>query len=58
MYRVMVVNSNMDVPGVVCKKISEGEIIPYDGSNHNWDDAVRLRKEAMEFFPAVIIEVV
>ena len=58
MYRVMVVNSNMDVPRVVCKKISEGEIIPYDGSSHNWDDAVKIRKEAMEFFPAVIIEVV
>ena len=58
MYRVMVVNSNMDVPGVICKKISEGEIIPYDGSSHNWDDAVKIRNEAMEFFPAVIIEVV
>ena len=58
MYRVMVVNSNMDVPGVACKKISEGEIIPYDGNSHNWDDAVKIRKEAMEFFPAVIIEVV
>ena len=58
MYRVMVVNSNMDVPGVVCKKISEGEIIPFDGSSHNWDDAVKIRNEAMKFFPAVIIEVV
>ena len=46
MYRVIVIN------------ISDGEIFPYDGSSHNWDDAVRLRKEAMEFFPAAIIEVV
>ena len=58
MYRVMVVNSNMDYPGVVCKRISEGDLIPYDGNNLKWDDAVRIRKEAMEFFPAVIIEVI
>lgn len=58
MYRVMIVNSNMDTPGVVCKRISEGELIPYDGLIHGWPDACRLRYEAMEFFPAVIIEVV
>lgn len=58
MYRVMIVNSNMDYPGVVCKRISEGDLIPYDGNSLKWDDAVRIRKEAMEFFPAVIIEVI
>lgn len=58
MYRVMIVNSNMDYPGVVCKKISEGDLIPYDSTTHTWDHAVMVRNKALEFFPAVIIEVV
>lgn len=58
MYRVMVVNSNMDMPGVVCKTISDGNLIPWDGRILGWPEACKARYEAMEFFPAVIIEVV
>lgn len=57
MYRVMVVNSNTDLPAIVREKMSEGDLIPYDGISHNWDDAVRIRENAMEFFPAVVIAV-
>ena len=58
MYRVMVVISDCDYPGVICKKISEGDLIPYDSALHTWDHACKVREAAMEFFPAVIIEVV
>lgn len=58
MYRVMVVNSNMDIPGAVSCKVAERDLIPYDGLIHGWPEACKLRYEAMEFFPAVIIEVV
>ena len=58
MYRVMVVNTGDDNMGVVLKRMSQQDLTAYDGNNHNWEDACRLRKEAMEFFPAVIIEVV
>ena len=57
-YRVMVVNSNMDVAGVVCKKIAEGDLIPYDSAVHTWEHACKVREQALKFFPAVIIEVI
>ena len=57
-YRVMVVNTGDDNMGVVLKKMSENDLIHYDGLIHGWPDACRLRYEAMEFYPAVIIEAV
>ena len=58
MYRVMVVNTGDDNMGVVLKKISEHDLIPYDSAVHSWDHACKVRKSAMEYFPAVIIEAV
>ena len=57
-YRVMVVNAHMDAPGNVCKKIAEGDLIPYDSAMHTWEHACKVREQALKFFPAVIIEVV
>ena len=55
MYRVMVVNSNMDEPGAVYSAIDRGDLIPYDSADHTWDHARKVREAALEFFPAVII---
>ena len=55
MYRVMVVNSNMDDPGAVCRAQDRGDLIPYDSADHTWDHARKVREAALEFFPAVII---
>lgn len=57
-YRVMVVNTGDDNMGIVLKKMSENDLIPYDGLIHGWPEACKLRYEAMEFYPAVIIEAV
>lgn len=55
MYRVMVVNSNMDDPGSVSRAIDRGDLIPYDSADHTWRHACKVREAALKFFPAVII---
>lgn len=55
MYRVMVVNSNMDDPGSVCRAIDRGDLIRYDSNDYGWRAACKVREAALEFFPAVII---
>lgn len=58
MYRVMVVLTGSDDLKTVDVVRRNKNIIPYDGEVHSWDGACKARQEAMEFFPAVIIEVV
>ena len=55
MYRVMVVNSNMDDPGSVCGAIDRGDLIPYDSSDYAWGPACKVREQALKLFSAVII---
>ena len=55
MYRVMVVNSNMDDPGSVCRAIDRGDLIPYDSSDYAWGPACKVREQALKLFFAVII---
>lgn len=58
MYRVMIVLTGSDDLKTVDVVRRNKNIIPYDGDVYTWYGACRVRDEAMEFFPAVIIEVV
>ena len=55
MYRVMVVNSNMDDPGSVSRAIDREDLIPYDTNDYAWAPACKVREAALKLFPAVII---
>lgn len=58
-YRINVVMTGEENIGEALKALSEGGQVPYDSEVYEaWNDACKVRAIAMEYFPAVTIEVV